>query len=153
MLVLPFNYLCIISLCCITVTVLSRYSNVQRADIFLRISLFMFADLFYILVDKSSKKPFNFLRIQFEHFGFFFVKTVLLLESSFKDNQPKKGKWDDRYDRPKIYFRTRQKHLHWNRTDNLALTLYMRKIPLSWEFALCEQGRKYLRCLENKQNR
>lgn len=51
----------------------------------------MFADLFYILVDKSSKKPFNFLRIQFERFGFFFVKTVLLLESSFKDNQPKKG--------------------------------------------------------------
>lgn len=50
-LVFPFNYFYTIKLCCITVTVLSSYSNVLRADLFLRISLLMFADLFYILVD------------------------------------------------------------------------------------------------------
>lgn len=63
----PFQ-LFMYSLCCITVTVLNCYSNVLRADSFLRISLLMFADLFYILVDKSSNKPFNFLKIQFKLF-------------------------------------------------------------------------------------
>lgn len=57
--------LCIISLCCIIVTVLNRYSIILRADPFLWKSLLMFADLFYSLASKSSKKPFYLLRIQF----------------------------------------------------------------------------------------
>lgn len=61
----PLSPLCIISLCCIIVTVLNRYSNILRADLFLWISLLMFAELFYILAGKSSKKPFNLLIIQF----------------------------------------------------------------------------------------
>ena len=89
MLVFPFDYLCLVSLCCITVAVLNSYSNVLRADLLLRISLLMFADLFYILVDKSSKKPFNFLRIQFKLF-FCLLKQFYFLNPHLRTTNQKR---------------------------------------------------------------
>lgn len=41
---------------------------VLRADLFLKISLLMFADLLYILVDKTSKKLFNLVSSQLKLF-------------------------------------------------------------------------------------
>lgn len=61
----PLSPLHITNLCCIIVTVLNRYSNILRADLFFWISSLMFADLVYILAGKSSKKSFNLLIIQF----------------------------------------------------------------------------------------
>lgn len=61
----------------------------------------MFADLFYSLASKSSKKPFYLLRIQFNLS--FSGQRSSGFQILIKWKQPKKEKWDDsRYDRPRF---------------------------------------------------
>lgn len=89
-----------ISPCCTTVTVLKRYSNL-RPDLFLWISSLMFADLFYILAGKLSKKSFNLLIIQFNLS--FSGQRISVFQTLINWKQTKKEKWvDSRYDRPRF---------------------------------------------------
>lgn len=108
----PLSLLCIISLCCIIVTVINRYSIILRADLFLWISLLMFADLFYILAGKSSKKWLNLLTIQFNLS--FSGQTSSVFQILIKWKQTKKKKRKRRWLQiwqTKVYFSTRQKLL------------------------------------------